>query len=75
MDMNISMADWKEGIKEFIQLSNEQLWQMLGLPNKQLPFFQQWTDPNMIIDPLDTAGQKFLQNTTSSQKPLKPRWH
>ena len=75
LDTNISTADWKEGVEELIQLSDKQLWQMLGLPNKQLPFFQQWTDLDVMIDPWDAVGQKFLQDTTSGRKPLKPRWY
>ena len=73
LDTIISTVDWKEGIEELIQPTNEQLQQMLGLSHKQLLFFPQWTDPDTMIDPLDAAGQRFLQNTTSSQKPCFER--
>ena len=69
------MEDWKKGIEELRKLSEDRLWQMLGLLDKRLPFFQQWTDPDAMIDPWSEEGQVFLQNSDSGHKPLTPQWH
>ncbi|KAI6137600.1 P-loop containing nucleoside triphosphate hydrolase protein [Pisolithus tinctorius] len=67
--------DWKEGVEALSKFSDEQLWQKLGIPDQRLPFFQQWTDPDGMIDPWSDEGQAWLQNMTEKRESLQPRWH
>ena len=72
LDNTISVEDWKEGVEELRKLSKDHLWQMLGLLDNCLPFFQEWMDPDVMIDPWSEEGQVFLQNSDSGRKPLIP---
>lgn len=74
-DEHIDISDWKEGVEELAAKSEKELWTLLGLPEEQLPFFQQWADPNSIIDPWSNEGQAWLNDPDKGRVPLKPRWH
>ncbi|KAI6142085.1 hypothetical protein BKA82DRAFT_77187, partial [Pisolithus tinctorius] len=37
--------------------------------------FQQWTDPNGMIDPWSDEGQAWLQNMMEKMELLQPQWH
>lgn len=68
--------EWKEGVEALAQFTEEQMWEKLGLPDKNLPFFQQWTDPDGTIDPWSEEGQAWLKDdTNTSRQALRPRWH
>lgn len=74
-DDQIDLTDWKEGVEDLNQLSEDELWKRLGLPDQRLPFFQQWTDPDSLISPWSEEGQAWLKNESSARQPLRPRWH
>ena len=67
--------DWKEGIEDLTHLSEDDLWASLGLPNKKLLFFQEYTDPDTVIEPWTEEGEKWLADPTSTREQLRPRWH
>lgn len=75
LDDTVLITEWKEGVEELRNLNEDSLWTMLGFPDKQLPFFQHWTDPDAMIDPWSEEGQQWLTSTQSGCHPLKPRWH
>jgi hypothetical protein len=41
--LNIDV-EWSEGVKEFHDLSIDDLWALLGLPEKAVPFFNAHQD-------------------------------
>ena len=57
--------DWKEGIEDLAHLSEDDLWGSLGLPDKKLPFFQEYMDPDAVIEPWTEEGEKWLADPTS----------
>ena len=67
--------DWKEGVEDLAHLSEDDLWTCLGLPDKKLPFFQEYTDPDAAIEPWTEEGEKWLADPTSAREQLRPRWH
>ncbi|KAI9457025.1 P-loop containing nucleoside triphosphate hydrolase protein [Boletus coccyginus] len=67
--------DWKEGVEALANYMEDQLWQKLGLTGNKLPFFQDWTDPDGMIDPWSEEGQAWLNVTPARRQELKPRWH
>lgn len=67
--------DWKEGVEALANYTEDQLWQKLGLTGNKLPFFQDWTDPDGMIDPWSEEGQAWLNVTPARRQELKPRWH
>lgn len=66
---------WKEGTEDLSDLTEAELWTRLGLQDRSLPFFQQYTDPDAAIDPWSEAGEKWLASVTNSREVLRPRWH
>jgi len=54
----------------------DELWTHLGLHiNKQLPFFNRFTDPDAILEPWTEEGKKWLTSESSNHKPLQSCWH
>ncbi|KAG1798808.1 P-loop containing nucleoside triphosphate hydrolase protein [Suillus variegatus] len=72
---NINVSDWKSGVEEYDECSEDDLWEHLGLPEKKLPFFQTRTDPDAALDPWSEEGQQWLDNPQSQAQNLAPRWH
>ncbi|KAH0833809.1 P-loop containing nucleoside triphosphate hydrolase protein [Lanmaoa asiatica] len=72
---HIDMSNWREGVEDLRHLSEDELWQQLGFEDKQLPFFQEWTDPEAAIEPWTDEGQKWLATQVDRRQPLVPRWH
>lgn len=66
---------WSEGTEDLAKVTEDELWACLGLPDKKLPFFQEFTDPDAIIEPWTAEGEKWLASETSNREPLRPRWH
>jgi len=63
-------------IEDLSKLSEDQIWSYLGFNNtKVLPFFQEYTDPDGVIDPWSEEGERWLASETSPHEPLSPRWH
>ncbi|KIK74159.1 hypothetical protein PAXRUDRAFT_176509, partial [Paxillus rubicundulus Ve08.2h10] len=75
LDDQIDLSNWTEGVEELHELTVDQLWEMLGLPEKKLPFFQEWTDPDMAVDAWSKEGQAWLKDKKKGRQPLVPRWH
>lgn len=75
LDAPVDINDWKEGVEELSKWSEEKLWQLLGLPGQQLPFFQEWTDPDAQITAWTPEGRKWLDDPASPRQRLRPRWH
>ncbi|KAI5982173.1 hypothetical protein EDD15DRAFT_2378268 [Pisolithus albus] len=57
LEAALPLEDWREGVEDLNKLSEDELWGKLGLPEKRLPFFQEWTDPDCMIDPWSEVGQ------------------
>lgn len=75
LEAQILIENWSEGVEDLNGFTEDQLWEKLGLPDKKIPFFQEWTDPDALIDPWSAEGQTWLKDSTKGQHPLKPRWH
>ena len=58
LDERLDINDWREGVEELNDCTEDQLWQLLRLSDKHLPFFQEWTDPNAQISLWSTEGRK-----------------
>ncbi|KAH9949213.1 P-loop containing nucleoside triphosphate hydrolase protein, partial [Amylocystis lapponica] len=65
--------NWEEGVEEYRHLTVDDLWQYLGTPTKELPFFNVTEDQTASRDPWSTEGEAFLQ--TAEARPFGPRWH
>ncbi|KAF9222830.1 hypothetical protein BS17DRAFT_836018 [Gyrodon lividus] len=57
---------WQEGVKDLGQLTEEQL-----TPSP----FQEFMDPDAIIEPWSKEGAAWLANPESRREPLRPQWH
>lgn len=75
VDDPIDISDWKEGVEALAGKTEKELWTLLGLADERLPFFQEWTDPNTLIDPWSNEGQSWLNDADKGRVPLRPRWH
>ena len=63
LKQTVPLDGWTEGVKDLNNLKEDQLWEKLGLPEKKLPFFQNWTNSD---------GQEWLHCKLNSHRPLKP---
>ena len=66
---------WMEGVENLKNATEDDLWQWLGFADKKIPYFQEFTDPNALIDPWSDIGVKWLADPASTREPLRPRWH
>ena len=71
-ELNIA---WMEGVENLKNATEDNLWQWFGFANKKIPYFQEFTDPNTLIDPWSDSGVKWLADPVSMCKPLCPQWH
>jgi SNF2 family DNA or RNA helicase len=65
---------WSEGVEEFNSMSEDDLWAILGLPERQIPFFNILQDPYGNCDPWTESGQTWLKDPKNGE-PLALRWH
>lgn len=67
---------WSEGVEQYSSMSEDDLWTILGLPEKQIPFFNLLQDPYGNCDPWTEDGQTWLkENGGVSCSPLaSARW-
>ncbi|KAG1836505.1 P-loop containing nucleoside triphosphate hydrolase protein [Suillus subalutaceus] len=65
---------WSEGVEEFKSMSEDNLWTVLGLPEKRIPFFNALQDPYGNCDPWTEDGQNWLKDPANGE-PLALRWH
>ncbi|KAI9068788.1 hypothetical protein FKP32DRAFT_1560979 [Trametes sanguinea] len=70
---NKDLADWKEGVEAYEQLSIEQMQQMLGLPTPAFPFFNEKQDPSGVHMPWSEEGRAALRSPEATD--LAPFWH
>ncbi|KAG1894055.1 P-loop containing nucleoside triphosphate hydrolase protein [Suillus fuscotomentosus] len=63
---------WSEGVEEYNNLSEDDIWSILGLPEKRIPFFNLLQDPYGNCDPWTEDGQTWLKE---NGEPLSLRWH
>ena len=63
---------WCKGTEGLATLTEDKLWTHLGLDKKQLPFFNEFTDPDAIIEPWTEDGKKWLASKSSNCEPLHP---
>ncbi|KAL7281844.1 hypothetical protein ACG7TL_005167 [Trametes sanguinea] len=68
-----ALADWKEGVEAYKELTTEQIQQMLGLPSPTFPFFNQKQDPSGIHLPWSAEGRAALGSEEATD--LTPFWH
>ncbi|KAG1834958.1 P-loop containing nucleoside triphosphate hydrolase protein [Suillus subalutaceus] len=52
---------WSEGVEEYNSMSEDALWTILGLPEKQIPFFNLFQDPYGNCDAWSEDGQTWLK--------------
>ena len=74
-DESMQGIEWQSGVEDFQEKSMDELWEMLGLQDKQqLPFLNTSEDPNREIDPWEaTKWAAYL--TTGKARAFAPRWH
>jgi hypothetical protein len=65
---------WSEGVEEFNKMSEDELWSMLALPDKVVPFFNTHYDPDDHHDPWTHNGREWFK-ITGNGKLLALRWH
>ncbi|KAG2336736.1 P-loop containing nucleoside triphosphate hydrolase protein [Suillus weaverae] len=65
---------WSEGVEEFNGMAEDELWAILGLPERRIPFFNILQDPYGNCDPWTESGQTWLKNPKNGE-PLTLRWH
>ncbi|KAG1763002.1 P-loop containing nucleoside triphosphate hydrolase protein [Suillus placidus] len=63
---------WSEGVEQYNDMSEDDLWTILGLPERQIPFFNLLHDPYGNCDPWTEDGQAWLKE---NGEPLALRWH
>ena len=63
---------WMEGVENLKNATEDDLWQWLGFADKKIPYFQEFTDPNMSINPWSDSGIKWLVDPASMHEPLHP---
>ncbi|KAG1851648.1 P-loop containing nucleoside triphosphate hydrolase protein [Suillus subluteus] len=63
---------WSEGVEQYSSMSEDDLWTILGLPEKQIPFFNLLQDPYGNCDPWTEDGQAWLKENGES---LALHWH
>ena len=66
--------EWEEGIEEFQHHSTDDLWAMLGRPDKDLPWFNTHHDPDGIHNRWDSRDDEWFADP-KNVVPLVPRWH
>ncbi|KAJ7488758.1 hypothetical protein B0H11DRAFT_1720317 [Mycena galericulata] len=66
---------WEEGTEEYSHLSVDQLWVLIGLPDKAIPFFNTKLDPTGLHNPWTDEGNAFFEDDRNSKINLTPRWH
>ena len=67
---------WKEGVEDLVNITEDEIWSCLGLQeDRKLPFFQQFTDPDAVIEPWSQEGEEWLANPQSGREALQPCWH
>ncbi|KAJ7852515.1 hypothetical protein B0H14DRAFT_2354763 [Mycena olivaceomarginata] len=66
---------WEEGTEEYSHLSVDQLWVLLGLPDKAIPFFNTKLDPTGLHNPWTDEGNAFFEDDRNSKINLTPQWH
>ncbi|KAG1737029.1 P-loop containing nucleoside triphosphate hydrolase protein [Suillus lakei] len=64
--------EWSEGVEEFKDMSEDDLWTLLGIPEQRLPFFNALQDPYGNHDPWTDEGEEWLKD---SGERLALRWH
>lgn len=66
--------DWRESVEGF---TADELWEMLGLTEKRLPFFNSFIDGDGLRDPWDEAYASWFVSGTGDPtlEALTPRWH
>lgn len=69
--LNIDV-EWSEGVEDFCDLSMDDLWALLGLLEKAVPFFNARQDPFLANDPWTKEGRQWLND---NGKPLELRPH
>jgi hypothetical protein len=69
---DLTPVDWQEGIEDIRDLSTDDLWNKLGLPDKVLPYFNTTTDPLGSRDPW--TDPTFFEDP-ANVVPFGPRWH
>ncbi|KAJ7914639.1 P-loop containing nucleoside triphosphate hydrolase protein [Mycena leptocephala] len=62
-------------LEEYSHLSVDQLWVLLGLPDKAIPFFNTKLDPTGLHNPWTEEGNAFFEDDRNSKINLTPRWH
>jgi hypothetical protein len=74
IEHNFFNINWSEGVEEFQALSFQELWEMLGIPGKAIPFFNRSQDPCGNHDPWDETHRDWFKDQANTE-PLQPRWH
>jgi hypothetical protein len=75
--MNVGVVLWKEGVEEWQEKTEDELWEMLGLLEKRLPMFNERVDMHSLHDPWDAEGKRWFEDPENQAQimPLAPHWH
>jgi SNF2 family DNA or RNA helicase len=53
---------WSEGVEDLRDLTEEQLWTILGIPDRKIPLFNDTVDPQGVHDPWTEEGRVWLDS-------------
>jgi SNF2 family DNA or RNA helicase len=53
---------WSEGIEDLRDLTEGELWAILGIPDKKIPLFNGTLDPQGVHDPWTEEGRVWLES-------------
>ncbi|KAA1479709.1 hypothetical protein DENSPDRAFT_749755, partial [Dentipellis sp. KUC8613] len=69
------VVDWEDGVDEYKNMTEDELWEALGLAEKkQLPFFNAKLDPLGVRHPWD-EDQNGAEWIEKNGEAFTPRWH
>lgn len=68
------VIDWETGVEELEKKSENELWELLGLQDKRIPFFHAKYDVSQLADPGTPEYDKLLESIPDAL-PLIPKWH
>ena len=73
-NLDLPELDWSEGVEEYKSCTTDDLWDILGIPEHSIPFFNPRHDPDSQCDPWTEEGVAWFKDPSNGE-PLMLRWH
>lgn len=73
-DLDLPEVDWTEGVEEYKSCTADELWDILGIPERSIPFFNPKHNSENQCDPWTEEGTAWLR-IPSNGEPLVLHWH